>query len=61
MLSAGVPDDFEQRFEDAYRLELQAWVAGEPGPSAYDGYAATAVCEAAVASWRGGGTVEVAL
>jgi myo-inositol 2-dehydrogenase/D-chiro-inositol 1-dehydrogenase len=59
--SAAVPAGFEDRFRDAYRLELQAWVAGEPGPTAYDGYAATAVCEAAVASRRAGGPVEVAL
>jgi myo-inositol 2-dehydrogenase/D-chiro-inositol 1-dehydrogenase len=59
--SAAVPGDFDDRFWEAYRLELQAWVDGEPGPSAYDGYAATAVCDAAVASLHGGGTVEVAL
>jgi myo-inositol 2-dehydrogenase/D-chiro-inositol 1-dehydrogenase len=60
-LSAAAPAEFERRFGDAYRLELQAWVDGAPGPGAYDGYAATAVCEAAVASLHGGGTVEVAL
>jgi myo-inositol 2-dehydrogenase/D-chiro-inositol 1-dehydrogenase len=59
--SAAVPEPFERRFGDAYRLELQAWVDGVPGPGAFDGYAATAVCEAAVASLHGGGTVEVAL
>jgi myo-inositol 2-dehydrogenase / D-chiro-inositol 1-dehydrogenase len=59
--SAAVPDLFERRFGEAYRRELQAWVDGLPGPGAYDGYAATAVCEAAVASRHGGGTVEVAL
>jgi myo-inositol 2-dehydrogenase/D-chiro-inositol 1-dehydrogenase len=59
--SAEVPEPFERRFGEAYRRELQAWVDGAPGPRAYDGYAATAVCEAAVASLHGGGTVEVAL
>jgi len=40
---------FEQRFEAAYRLELQAWVSGsEGGATAWDGYAAAVVCEAAV-------------
>jgi myo-inositol 2-dehydrogenase/D-chiro-inositol 1-dehydrogenase len=59
--SAAVPEPFERRFGEAYRRELQAWVDGAPGPGAYDGYAATAVCEAGVASLHGGGTVEVAL
>ena len=57
-----LPVGFEQRFEEAYRQELQAWITaiaarGElPGPSAWDGYAAAAVCEAAVASLESGGT-----
>ncbi len=54
------PAEFERRFGDAYRLELQAWVDGAPGPGAYDGFAATAVCEAAVASLHGRRTVDVA-
>jgi myo-inositol 2-dehydrogenase/D-chiro-inositol 1-dehydrogenase len=59
--SVTTPPEFERRFADAYRLELQAWVDRVPGPGAYDGYAATAVCEAAVASLHGGGTVAVDL
>jgi myo-inositol 2-dehydrogenase/D-chiro-inositol 1-dehydrogenase len=59
--AVAVPEAFERRFGEAYRLELQAWVDGEPGPGAYDGYAATAVCEAAVASRQAAGTVAVAL
>jgi myo-inositol 2-dehydrogenase / D-chiro-inositol 1-dehydrogenase len=59
--AAEVPEPFERRFGEAYRRELQAWVDGAPGPGAYDGYAATAVCEAAVASLHGGGTMAVAL
>jgi myo-inositol 2-dehydrogenase/D-chiro-inositol 1-dehydrogenase len=57
--AVAAPEAFVRRFGEAYRLELQAWVDGVPGPGAYDGYAATAVCEAAVASLHGGGTVEV--
>jgi myo-inositol 2-dehydrogenase/D-chiro-inositol 1-dehydrogenase len=45
--------DFVSRFEDAYDREVQRWVdatrRGEvAGPSAWDGYAAAAVCEAGV-------------
>jgi myo-inositol 2-dehydrogenase/D-chiro-inositol 1-dehydrogenase len=54
---------FQQRFATAYRHELQAWVGGgEPtGPSAWDGYAAAAVCEAAVESLATGRPVDVQL
>jgi myo-inositol 2-dehydrogenase/D-chiro-inositol 1-dehydrogenase len=42
--------------------ELQAWVAGEPaGATAWDGYAAAAVCEAAVESLHTRRTVDVQL
>lgn len=48
-----VAQDFVERFEEAYDREVQAWVdatrRGEvTGPSAWDGYAAAAVCEAGV-------------
>lgn len=61
-----VPPDYVERFEDAYDREVQAWVdatrRGETtGPSAWDGYATAAVCEAGIASQREGGRVEVAL
>jgi myo-inositol 2-dehydrogenase/D-chiro-inositol 1-dehydrogenase len=62
-----LPGGFQQRFGTAYLVELQTWVAaierGEepPGPSAWDGYAAAAVCEAAVASLEGGAPVDVTL
>ncbi|MGW5738327.1 MULTISPECIES: Gfo/Idh/MocA family protein [Streptomyces] len=61
-----VPPDYVERFEDAYDREVQAWVdatrRGEvTGPSAWDGYAASAVCEAGVVSQRQGGRVEVEL
>lgn len=50
-----VPADWQERFCDAYRAELQEWVDGiavgdVTGPSAWDGYAATAVAVAAVES-----------
>jgi myo-inositol 2-dehydrogenase/D-chiro-inositol 1-dehydrogenase len=49
------PSDWRPRFADAYRLELQAWIgsirtAKPAGASAWDGYAATAIAEAGVAS-----------
>ena len=48
-----IPVDYVLRFEDAYDREVQAWVdatrRGEvTGPSAWDGYATAAVCEAGV-------------
>ena len=46
--------DFRERFATAYQHELQAWVDGTPGPSAWDGYAAAAVAEAAVQSLETG-------
>lgn len=50
-----VPPDWLGRFDDAYRIELQAWVdsiaAGAPtGPSVWDGYTATAVANVCVAA-----------
>ncbi|MFI0778309.1 Gfo/Idh/MocA family protein [Streptomyces sp. NPDC021212] len=48
-----IAPDFVARFEEAYDREVQSWVnatkRGEvEGPSAWDGYAAAAVCEAGV-------------
>jgi myo-inositol 2-dehydrogenase/D-chiro-inositol 1-dehydrogenase len=52
--------NWQERFVTAYDVEVQAWirsvetgVAG--GPSAWDGYAAAAVCDAGVRSLRSGG------
>ena len=50
---------FVERFGQAYDIELQRWVdaakAGTiDGPSAWDGYAAVAVCEAGVLALRSG-------
>ena len=64
-----VPADFRPRFVDAYDAEVQAWVAAVADGSfvaprsatAWDGYAAAAVCEAAERSLTADGAVEVAL
>ncbi len=61
-----IPADYRERFGDAYQNELQEWVSGVlrgevTGPSAWDGYATTAVAEAAVESLTKGGRVAVEL
>ncbi|MEN3360056.1 MAG: myo-inositol 2-dehydrogenase / D-chiro-inositol 1-dehydrogenase [Mycobacteriales bacterium] len=60
------PADFRARFARAYDLELQAWVdacrrGDVVGPTTWDGYAATAVCEAGLASLASGAPVPVYL
>ena len=62
--STPYPTDWRPRFEDAYRLELQAWIrsvqSGVPaGASTWDGYAATVIAEAAVASLAKGSSVAI--
>jgi myo-inositol 2-dehydrogenase / D-chiro-inositol 1-dehydrogenase len=57
---------FVERFKDAYDIEIQRWVEaakqGEvDGPTAWDGYATAACCEAGVAAQKSGEKVEVAL
>jgi myo-inositol 2-dehydrogenase / D-chiro-inositol 1-dehydrogenase len=57
--SSPVPDDWRERFVTAYDIELQEWVdacaAGlVTGPTAWDGYMATAVSEAASRSLQSG-------
>ena len=64
--SEGVPADWQERFAPAYTRELQTWVDGLAagvvgGPSTWDGYAATAVAEAAVVSYAKGEPVDVVL
>ncbi|WP_067500790.1 Gfo/Idh/MocA family protein [Actinoplanes sp. TFC3] len=64
--STPVPLDWRERFARAYDIELQEWldsVAGgvAEGPSAWDGYAAAVVSDAAVAALRTGERVEVSL
>ena len=64
--SGRVPPDWRERFMQAYDVELQAWVdavaAGEqPGPSAWDGYAATVVAECGLEALKTGQRVPVTL
>jgi myo-inositol 2-dehydrogenase/D-chiro-inositol 1-dehydrogenase len=62
-----VPEDWRERFIAAYDVELQEWVngvaagAGATGPSAWDGHAAQAVCDAGVTALYGGDRVEIEL
>jgi myo-inositol 2-dehydrogenase/D-chiro-inositol 1-dehydrogenase len=60
--SLALPTGFRQRFGVAYLNELQGWVASPgSGASAWDGYAAAVVCEAAVESLASGLPVDVVL
>lgn len=54
-----VRSGFEERFADAYLAELRAWIAFQDGASAYDGYAAAAICQAGVTSLERGGAVGI--
>jgi myo-inositol 2-dehydrogenase/D-chiro-inositol 1-dehydrogenase len=61
-----VPEDWRERFIRAYDTEFQEWinaVAGgrSTGPSSWDGYAATVVCDAALQALASGDRVEVSL
>jgi myo-inositol 2-dehydrogenase / D-chiro-inositol 1-dehydrogenase len=61
-----VTPGFEERFGAAYDVEVQAWVdaalRGEiGGPSAWDGYATAACCEAGVEAQKNGDKVAVNL
>jgi myo-inositol 2-dehydrogenase/D-chiro-inositol 1-dehydrogenase len=62
-----VPMGFQERFAAAYAGELQSWIASvvqgtaPAGASAWDGYAAAAVCEAAWDSLRTRQPTEVKL
>jgi len=54
-----ITPSFVERFGQAYDIEMQRWVDGAKagtidGPSAWDGYAAVAVCEAGVQALRSG-------
>ena len=54
-VSTRVPEDWRERFIRAYDVEFQEWVDavrddGTFGPSSWDGYAAAAVSDAALAS-----------
>jgi myo-inositol 2-dehydrogenase / D-chiro-inositol 1-dehydrogenase len=57
--SERVPADWRERFVRAYDTELQEWLnaagGGEAaGPSSWDGYAAAAICDAALTSLESG-------
>ncbi len=58
------PADWRPRFAEAYRLQNSAWLksieSGKPvGASAWDGYAATLIADAAVKSLESGAPVKV--
>jgi myo-inositol 2-dehydrogenase/D-chiro-inositol 1-dehydrogenase len=64
--SAAIADGWRTRFGASYGDELRAWAeaaaaGGTTGPSAWDGYAATAVAEACVTALETGERVEVEL
>jgi myo-inositol 2-dehydrogenase/D-chiro-inositol 1-dehydrogenase len=61
-----VPADWQERFLRAYDLEFQAWLVAAAkgtaaGPSAWDGYAATAVSDAALEALRTGTRTKVSM
>jgi myo-inositol 2-dehydrogenase/D-chiro-inositol 1-dehydrogenase len=61
-----VTQSFVDRFKSAFDAEVQSWIdaakRGEVGgPSAWDGYATAACCEAGVAAQRSGEKVRVSL
>lgn len=65
-LEPAVTPGFLERFADAYRHELTDWVdavadGGPRGPSAWDGYAASAVADACLESLASGHPVDVRL
>src|SRR3954464_5953567 len=64
--SGRVPADWRERFLRAYDIEFQEWLdavaAGQStGPSSWDGYAATLVCDAAAEAYRTGGPTTVTM
>lgn len=61
-----IPPMWLDRFDEAYRVELQAWVDSirddkPSGATIWDGYAATAIAHASVAAQTTGQRTEVAL
>lgn len=61
-----IAPSFVERFKNAFDLEVQTWVDAARhgtinGPSAWDGYATAACCEAGVAAQRNGEKVMVVL
>ena len=66
-VGVAVPEDWRERFIDAYDVEFHEWIQAvaparaRPGPSAWDGYAAQAVCDAGVAALYSGDRVVIEL
>ena len=65
-LGGRVPVDWRERFVRAFDIEFQEWLAAAAqgtatGPSAWDGYAATAVCDAGLKALHTGQRTEVSL
>jgi myo-inositol 2-dehydrogenase/D-chiro-inositol 1-dehydrogenase len=65
-LTTAVPADWRERFVTAYDIEIQEWVDASQaetvgGPSAWDGYLATAVSEAATTSLSSGTLLPVTI
>jgi myo-inositol 2-dehydrogenase/D-chiro-inositol 1-dehydrogenase len=65
-IPSAISADYRGRFAQAYEDELRAWVAGvsnggPPGPSAWDGYAASAVADACLRSLASGRPAAVEL
>jgi myo-inositol 2-dehydrogenase/D-chiro-inositol 1-dehydrogenase len=61
-----VPEDWRERFIRAYDIEFQEWIdavvtGGELGPSAWDGYAAAVVSDAALEAKGSGSRTVVTL
>jgi myo-inositol 2-dehydrogenase/D-chiro-inositol 1-dehydrogenase len=61
-----VAEDWRERFIRAYDTEFQEWIAaaskGEStGPSSWDGYAATVVCDAGLKAMQTGDRIEVSM
>jgi myo-inositol 2-dehydrogenase / D-chiro-inositol 1-dehydrogenase len=62
-----VPQDWRERFLDAYDTEFQEWIdavtagSGATGPSSWDGYAAQVVCDAGVEALYTGERVTIEL
>jgi myo-inositol 2-dehydrogenase/D-chiro-inositol 1-dehydrogenase len=64
--SGRVPEDWRERFLRAFDIEFQEWLGAAAqgtatGPSAWDGYAATAVCDAALEALKTGTRTKVSL
>jgi myo-inositol 2-dehydrogenase/D-chiro-inositol 1-dehydrogenase len=61
-----VPVDWRERFIRAYDIEFQEWIdaaskGDSTGPSAWDGYAATVVCDAAAEAYRSQSKVAISM